>query len=624
MTRRAPAGRTVLAILVLAAAAPWCVVRAAAAGPSTPADTGPAAGPKADHGYLDAQGNWVETEAQRDRRMAWWRDARFGMFIHWGLYSVTAGQWKGKWQTNTYGEWIQIHFHIPVKEYETIAGRFNPVKFDADAWVRMARDAGMKYIVITSKHHDGFALFKSEASAFNIVDATPFGRDPMKELADACRKHGLRLCFYYSQSQDWHEPDGLMNYWDFPEGVADKTVKSTRDWVRIDFQKYIDRKAMPQMRELLTRYGPLGLVWYDTPRTITDEQARAFVRIVRQLQPDCLVNSRVSRRGDLGDYGSTGDNAIPGSRRVGDWEMPGTMNDTWGYRSDDDHWRSAKTLIQNLVDIVSKGGNYLLNVGPTGEGEFPPPIVERLRAIGDWMKVNSPSLYGTQAGPFGKLPWGRCTVKDETLYLHVFDWPKGPLVLRGLANPVRRAYLLADAGKAPLAAVRDGGDLRIDVPAQAPDANVSVVVLEVEGEPAVSTAVFPRQDGSVRLEADRAAIRGKTARLETRGDDRYVAWWVDPADTLAWEFRAAKPGTYAVEVTGSNKGSGGRPYTVTVAGQTLAGKAPATGSWTTFQTDRLGTVTLDGTGPFTLTVGFDGDRGSALMNLKSVTLVPAE
>jgi len=621
VTRRTPACRIVLAVLILAVAVPATVVRAASAEPSDPAA---AAARQADRGTLDDQGNWVETEAQRDRRMAWWRDARFGMFIHWGLYAVTAGQWKGKWQKNKYSEWIQIHFHIPVKEYETLAKQFNPVKFDADAWVRMARDAGMKYIVITAKHHDGFALFDSEASDFNIVDATPYGRDPLKDLAEACRKYGVRLCFYYSQSQDWHEPDGLSNYWDFPDGVEDKSLKSSRDWVRIDFQKYVDRKALPQMRELLTNYGPLGLIWYDTPRTITEEQAKAFVRIVRRLQPDCLVNSRIFRRGNLGDYGSTGDNAIPGSRRVGDWEMPGTMNDTWGWRSDDHNWKSSQTLIRNLVDIVSKGGNYLLNVGPTAEGEFPPPIVQRLEAIGRWMKANGDAVYGTQASPFGKMPWGRCTWKKETLYLHVFDWPDGPLVVRGLANPVRRAYLLADAGRTPLPVAGDGGEARIAVPAQAPDPDVSVVVLEVEGEPAVDTTVYPLEDGSVRLAAERADIRGKTARLETRGSDTYVAWWVDPADAVAWEFHAAKAGAYAVEVTGSNKGRGGRRYTVSVAGQTLAGKAPATGSWTDFETERLGTVTLDGTGPFTLTVGFDGKRGSALMNLKRVTLVPAK
>ena len=312
-----------------------CLVLAAASCSIARAEQAPVGGGgadvsgQADRGHLDAAGQWLETEAQKDRRMAWWREARFGMFIHWGLYSVTAGQWNGKRQTNAYGEWIQIHFHIPVKEYETLAARFNPTKFDADAWVRMAKDAGMKYIVITAKHHEGFAMFRTKASPFNIVDATPYKHDPMEDLAAACRKHGVRLCFYYSQSQDWREPDGLSNYWDFPGGVVDKSLPS-REWVRTDFPKYMARKALPQVRELLTQYGPVGLIWYDTPRSITADQAKEFVQVVRELQPMCLVNSRISYKVKMGDYGSTGDNSIPGSRRVGDWEMPGTMNHTGG------------------------------------------------------------------------------------------------------------------------------------------------------------------------------------------------------------------------------------------------------------------------------------------------------
>ena len=614
--KRISCGRIIPCVL----AAAFCSV--ARAEPGKVGGDGAGAGRQADRGYLDAGGNWVETEVQKDRRMAWWREARFGMFIHWGLYSVTAGQWKGKWQTNKYGEWIQIHFHIPVKEYETIAERFNPTKFDADAWVRMAKDAGMKYLVITAKHHDGFALFKSQASRFNIVHTTPFKRDPMKDMAAACLKHGIKLCFYYSQSQDWHEPDGLSNYWDFPDGVVDKTIKSTRDWVRKDFQKYVDRKAMPQMRELLSNYGPLGLIWYDTPRTITEKQSRAFIRIVREVQPMCLVNSRIFRGGNIGDYGSTGDNSIPGSRRVGDWEMPGTMNDTWGYRKDDKNWRSSKTLLRNLIDIASKGGNYLLNVGPTGKGEFPPESVERLRDIGHWMKTNGESIYGTLASPFGKLPWGRCTVKGRKVYLHVFDWPPGPLVLQGLANRVVRAHLLADAERTAMKTRQTRGELRIDVPASAPDENVSVVVLEVDGEVAVFRAVLPHEDGSVLLEAVRADIQGKTAKIETRDKTSYVAWWVNPDDTVTWEFYVARPGTYAVDVTGARKSSGSHGYEVSVGNQKLEGKARSTDSWTKFRTDRIGALALGGTGPFTLTVRSKAQRGAALMNLKSVALVP--
>ena len=280
-----------------------------------------------------------EPASDKDRRMAWWREAKFGMFIHWGLYAVPAGRWHEK-PIPGIGEWIMNYVQIPIPEYEKLAQQFNPVKFNADEWVGIAKDAGMKYIVITAKHHDGFAMFASKASAYNIVDATPWHRDPMKELAAACRRHGLRLCFYYSHAQDWHEPDAVGNVWDFPKEKDQKGPKE-------GFDDYMARKALPQVRELLTQYGPIGLIWYDTPHRITEPQSRQFVDLVRQLQPDCLVNSRVGY--NLGDYGSEGDNAIPDGARPGDWETPATINDTWGFKSYDDNWRPM-----NLRSITLK------------------------------------------------------------------------------------------------------------------------------------------------------------------------------------------------------------------------------------------------------------------------------
>ena len=250
---------------------------------------------------------------EKEQRMAWWHEAKFGMFIHWGVYSIPGGRWKGEPIVPT-GEWFMFAAKMPIADYENLAGRFNPVKFNADEWVRIAKDAGMKYIVITAKHHDGFAMYGSKASKFNIVDATPFHRDPMKELADACKRHGLRLCFYYSQAIDWHEPDAAGNVWDFPSEVGQKGPKA-------DFPRYMQRKAMPQVRELLTQYGPIGLIWFDKPFRIQKEQSQEFVNLVHQIQPNCLVNSRVGY--DLGDYGSTIDNRLPDDLRPGDWETPG-------------------------------------------------------------------------------------------------------------------------------------------------------------------------------------------------------------------------------------------------------------------------------------------------------------
>ena len=274
-------------------------------------------------------------------RLAWWREARFGMFIHWGLYAVAAGVWKGK-RIPWLGEWIMRHARIPLAEYRALGERFDPRRFDANAWVRLAKRAGMKYLVITAKHHDGFALFDSECSDYDIPGATPYPLDPLSELAGACGRQGLKLGFYYSHVRDWHHPDAKDNDWDYP------------DEGRKNFRRYLDEKAFPQLRELLTKYGPVGLIWFDTPMDLTREEAEEVRDLVRDIQPDCLVSGRVGYCS--GDYFSTGDNYIPHRQREGDWETPATMNETWGYKSWDHHWKSAKRLLFELADTVSKGG----------------------------------------------------------------------------------------------------------------------------------------------------------------------------------------------------------------------------------------------------------------------------
>lgn len=410
-----------------------------------------------------------------DHRMQWWREARFGMFIHWGVYSVPAGVWKGD-QSKHIAEWLMLDYKIPVAEYAALTGDFNPVGFNAREWVRLAKAAGMKYIVITSKHHDGFAMFHSQASPYNIFDATPFRRDPLKELAEACRKEGMRLGFYYSQAQDWHHPGGVAakgGSWD-PEQAG-------------SMDDYIDKVAVPQVKEILSNYGRVSVLWWDTPVNMTPERVAHFLPLLK-LQPGIVTNNRLDKDKRAGDF-STPEQKIPPTGIPGkDWETCMTMNTSWGYKSFDDKWKSTETLIRNLVDIASKGGNYLLNVGPTSEGRFPEPSVERLCEIGAWMKVNGEAIYGTTSSPFAHLPWGRCTSKmgrsGATLYLHVFEWPAdGKLVVPGLANEVKSAKLLAGRGR--LATNRTADGLVISVPAQAPDPISSTVVLKVKGPIAV-------------------------------------------------------------------------------------------------------------------------------------------
>jgi alpha-L-fucosidase len=386
------------------------------------------------------------------------------MFIHWGLYAIPAGEWKGE-AIPGIGEWIMYRARIPVAEYELLAKQFNPVEFDAAEWVSIAKRAGQKYLVITAKHHDGFCLFKSAVTDYNIVDATPFGRDVLKELAVECEKQGIKLGFYYSQTQDWHHPDGDGNDWDY-------------DVDKKDFAGYIDTYVKAQVTELLTHYGPICLIWFDTPKGITAEQSQSLLELCHQLQPDCLVSGRLGNA--LGDYGSAGDNKIPGQDPDMDWETPATINDTWGFKKDDHNWKSPPDLIHKLVDIASKGGNYLLNVGPTAKGAIPQPSVDRLLAVGDWLSLNGEAVYGSAPGPIQGLAGCRSTVKEDRIYLHVFAWPQGGQIrVPGLQLPVG-AYLLSDESRTLLPLTQEDGEVVINGPSEAPDPVDTVVVLCTE------------------------------------------------------------------------------------------------------------------------------------------------
>jgi alpha-L-fucosidase len=432
----------------------------------------------------------TENKQQRDQRMAWWRDAKFGMFIHWGLYAVPAGEWKGR-EIHSTGEWIMNSARIPIPEYEMLTRQFNPVKFDADQWVQIAKNAGVKYIVITSKHHDGFCLWDSKVTKYDIVDATPFKRDVLGELAEACHKQGIRLCFYHS-IMDWHHPDA--------QGPNYPTYNTTGKRNPL-FPRYVKKYLKPQIKELLTKYGDIGVLWFDgewIPEW-TEPQGRDMYDFVRGLQPNIIVNNRVAKgRGGMkgltkkgyfaGDFG-TPEQEIPNTGLPGeDWESCMTMNDTWGYKKNDHNWKSSEDLLHKLVEIVSKGGNFLLNVGPTAEGLIPQPSVERLQTIGEWLKVNGESIYGTTASPFEKLSWGRCTQKPGKLYLHIFDWPAdGKIKIPGLRSEFEEAYLLADEKHNSLVVAREGeNDVVINVPEKPLDPIDTVVVLKIKGPPDVT------------------------------------------------------------------------------------------------------------------------------------------
>ena len=426
-----------------------------------------------------------------EERMQWWRQARFGMFIHWGVYSVPAGIYKGQPVTHA-GEWIMRTANIPVADYAAFTKQFDPTNFNADQWVKIAKDAGMKYIVITAKHHDGFAMYHTHVDGYNIYDATPWHRDPLAELAEACRKQNIRLGFYYSEGQDWHHPGGAASN-KHPEADVDKE----HHWdtaQKGSFDEYEDKVDVPQVTELLSNYGPdtPAVLWWDTPIGMTPDRVAKLLPLLK-LKPGIITNNRLDEHHLTGDY-QTPEQKIPTNGLTGDWETCMTINGTWGYKSADHSFKSAETLIHNLVDIASKGGNYLLNVGPTSAGEIPQGEVERLQEVGRWMNVNGDAIYGTSASPFGHpFDWGRCTARilpDKTiLYLHVWNWPaNGQLAVPGLKSQIAKAYLLKSnffGQHRSLKYTTSADDLVISVPQTPPDKISSTVVLELQGSPEI-------------------------------------------------------------------------------------------------------------------------------------------
>ena len=439
-----------------------------------------------DNVVLGGRDSWNRTPLNTPesvKRLEWFREAKYGMLISWGLFSVPASDLAIKGHRRRWSEFFMEYNRMPIKEYAKLATKFNPTRFNAEKWADVAANAGMKYVVMMVKHKDGFLNYHSAVSAFNCFDATPWKRDALKELQVACAKRHLKLCLYFS-AQDWNEPGGTR-----PESKTWDPAQKGK------FEDYVHKVAMPEIKEILTNYGPIGLVWFDAggfPEDLTKEVAN----LMRVTAPDTLINSRVGP-GGVHDYMDLRDReTYPAKETRFSWETVGMLNESWGFRAGDTRWKSPQTACFKLVDIVSKGGNYLLNMGPDAQGVMPEAGVKTLKAVGDWLKVNGEMIYGAQATPFGvefgapmrdphssrlkassKNDW-RCTAKDGKLYICFFKWPAAKFKLTGLKNKVTKAYLLADPDRKPLPVTQTDGNLMVSLPEKAPDTLASVLCLE--------------------------------------------------------------------------------------------------------------------------------------------------
>jgi alpha-L-fucosidase len=542
-------------------------------------------------------------------RAALFRDGNYGMFIHWGLYSHLGGRWKDQ---TLYGisEWIMQRMKIPSAEYMAMTAEFDPSDFDAREIVELAKQAGMKWIIITSKHHDGFAMFKSK-HPFNIVDATPAGRDPMMELAVACREAGLGFGFYYSHYQDWTAPGGNGG----PSINADGT--------RASFEQYFREKCLPQVQEICTQYGPLDFVWFDTPGAMPKELVIELADYVRRVQPGAMLCSRIGH--GMGDYASKGDMEVPLRNIDGLWETCDTTNDTWGFSSFDQNWKDSREILRRLVSTVARGGSYLLNIGPDGRGRVPPQPAKYLIGAGQWIQRYPQVVHRAGASPWGHaLPWGDVTTDQAALNLVVFDWPgDGRLWLPGLATEIASAGLLADGGLMPLAWERIGTWTVFQLPSAPPDRPASVITVQLRGEVVVEQTHGLVPGASLTLPVEFAEVTGATKKriawMEKFGEWKFATQASDwgPTATVTWIVDVAVPGDHRVELI--YKGEGRLVWSVEIeGGDRIENEQAATAIYHAYP---QGVVTLRRPGKHRVSVSLL--RGAAATSsLEAIRLVP--
>jgi alpha-L-fucosidase len=564
----------------------------------------------------------IKRDKNLEKRMEWWREARFGLFIHWGIYSIPAGEWKGQTSKKDYAEWAMHNFKIPLEEYSQLANEFNPVKFDADEWAQLAKDAGMGYFVLTTKHHDGFAMFDSDVSEYNVHDATPFKRDVFGELAEAFRKKGMRAGAYYSQDLDWSRNqggalEGSYNLWDYPREDPDYDL----------FDKYMYGKSVPQVEELFTKYGQIDVIWFDVPRMVDGERGKVFHDLVRKYNPDVVINGRICNpQGLYADYLVPGDNGYYTSPQSFDWECCATMNESWGYTKNKKEHKNSNDLIMVLLKSVSSGGNLLLNVGPKPDGTIPEDQVEILEDIAVWMKDNKEAIHGTKANPFEEFfGWGYCTVKDADVYLHVSEWEDGKTIsVPRLNNKVSSVKVLGDENR-KLQWDKKGKEVNITLKGKPVHKSVTVIKVSCEGGHLdIDSPNLTMSNGKLLLETSYAKNQGSRMRTLRHSiqNGQAVADMSQghSSERLVWDFELDKPGTFRVSAECLDNNSGNlKPRSIFLAvGEDEYSKSVTNDDLKNGQLD-LGEIKLKQAGPVSLRLRVEDGQGSPLY-LKSLML----
>lgn len=586
------------------------------------------------------KGWWTESMKTHDERIEWFKEARFGCFIHWGVSSPAGNEWKGKGGLG-YSEHLMRARKIPLAEYkEKLVATFNPVEFNAEEWMNAAKQAGMKYFIVTAKHHDGFAMFPSEAYPYDIR-LTPFKRDPMRELREAATKYGIKFGFYYSHAFDWEHPDAPGNDWDYENPGGDKLLHGANWWENYpeflpNAEKYVNEKSIPQIKELIRNYHP-DILWFDTPHKLPLYLNLKILKAIRETDPDLPVNGRLAgmQGQNFGDYINTGDRAAYLRSTPGIWEVIPTTNESYGYNKFDKNYKTPKHFVRLLASASARGGNMLLNVGPMGNGKWDETDIQILKNIGNWMKTNGESIYGTDRSPLAIQSWGEVTQKGNALYLHVFQWPDdGKLVVGGLNAKVEKAFLIADPQKKSLkCALLNNRDIVINLPKTAPDSLNSMIKLTISGSLKIDSVRLLSSRQPNQLLVFDATLHGEGFTYgDGKPNSEFVSNWKSKDQYLSWDFRLNEPTEFTIVLKYNtdkmdDKGQifvevDGKKYTVNYE-PVLPKGDPAKRIFYPAESITVGQIKFDaGTHQLKLTPG--EYQGAQLMRPLSMTLIPSE